>query len=196
VAGSTLPTNLLNTGQCSGFRIDSIAQIVPRGAVRFVLTSGPGVDSLVIATLPRLPDAQWGYTYSRLLQGACGTSTYTWSLDSGALPPGMALSGAGVVSGPPVDTGTYTFAARVKSGTDSARRVFTLRVGEPVLPLQVVLALGFQGPQPASDNQRRYLDLQGNGNGTFDIGDVLRWLARTGNPAASAVPMRQGGRRH
>jgi M6 family metalloprotease-like protein len=196
VAGSTLPTNLLNTGQCSGFRIDSIAQIVPGGAVRFVLTSGPGVDSLVIATLPRLPDAQWGYTYSRLLQGACGTSTYTWSLDSGALPPGLALSGAGVVSGPAVDTGTYTFAARVKSGTDSARRVFTLRVGEPVLPLQVVLALGFQGPQPASDNQRRYLDLQGNGNGTFDIGDVLRWLARTGNPAASAVPMRQGGRRH
>jgi M6 family metalloprotease-like protein len=195
VAGSTVPTNLLNTGACPGFRIDSIAQLVPRGAVRFVLNSGPGVDSLVIATSPRLPDAQWGYTYSVPLKGACVTSALTWSPDSGAPPPGIALSAAGLVSGPPGDTGTYTFAAKVKSGTDSARRVFTLHVREPVLTLQQVLTVGFQGPQPASDDQRRYLDLQGNGNGTLDIGDVLRWLARTGNPAASAaVPPRSGRR--
>ena len=195
VAGSTVPTNLLNTGACAGFRIDSIAQIVPRGAVRFVLTSGPGVDSLVIATSPRLRDAEWGYTYNLPLKGACATSALTWSLDSGAPPPGITLSAAGVVNGPPLDTGTYTFAAKLKSGTDSARRVFTLRVREPVLTLQQVLTIGFQGPQPANDDQRRYLDLQGNGNGTIDIADVLRWLARTGNPAASATVMARAGRR-
>ena len=195
LAGSTVPTNLLNTGACSGFRIDSIAQIVPSGAVRFVLTSGAGVDSLVIATAPRLPDAQWGYTYSLPLKSACGTGALSWSLDSGGPPAGTGLSAAGVVNGPPVDTGTYAFAAKLKSGTDSARRVFTLRVREPVLTLQQVLTVGFQGPQPASDDQRRYLDLQGNGNGTFDIGDVLRWLARTGNPAASAALPPRAGRR-
>ena len=195
VAGSSVPANLLNTGACSGFRIDSIAQIVPSGAVRFVLTSGAGVDSLVIATAPRLPNAQWGYTYSLPLKSACGTGALSWSLDSGGPPPGTGLSAAGVVTGPPADTGTYTFAAKLKSGTDSARRVFTLRVREPVLTLQQVLTLGFQGPQPASDDQRRYLDLQGNGNGSFDIGDVLRWLARTGNPAASAALPPRAGRR-
>ena len=195
VAGSSVPANLLNTGACSGFRIDSIAQIVPSGAVRFVLTSGAGVDSLVIATAPRLPNAQWGYTYSLPLKSACGTGALSWSLDSGGPPPGTGLSAAGVVTGPPADTGTYTFAAKLKSGTDSARRVFTLRVREPVLTLQQVLTVGFQGPQPASDDQRRYLDLQGNGNGSFDIGDVLRWLARTGNPAASAALPPRAGRR-
>src|SRR5439155_534871 len=133
---------------CAGFRIDSIAQIVPSGAVRFVLTSGAGVDSLVIATAPRLPNAQWGYTYSLPLKSACGTGALSWSLDSGGPPPGTGLSAAGVVTGPPADTGTYTFAAKLKSGTDSARRVFTLRVREPVLTLQQVLTVGFQGPQP------------------------------------------------
>src|SRR3989442_442416 len=121
VAGSSVPANLLNTGACSGFRIDSIAQIVPSGAVRFVLTSGAGVDSLVIATAPRLPDAQWGYTYSLPLKSACGTGALTWSLDSGGPPPGTGGSAAGVVRGPPADTGTYTFAAKLKAGADSAR---------------------------------------------------------------------------
>src|SRR5581483_3293822 len=74
----------------------------------------------------------------------------------------------------------------VTSGATSAQRTFTVRITEPVLTKQQVLALAFQGPQPPSDNLRSYLDLQGNKNGTFDIGDVLRWLVRTGNASAPA----------
>ena len=53
-----------------------------------------------------------------------------------------------------------------------------------------------QGPVPvAGDDRRRYLDLQGNKNGTFDIGDLARWLARTGNGAAPGTTARASGRR-
>jgi len=69
----------------------------------------------------------------------------------------------------------------------------TLQVVEPVLTLKQALNVGFQGPASASDDQRRYLDLQGNRNGTFDLGDLLRWLSRTGNLSAPAPSTRVSG---
>ena len=58
-----------------------------------------------------------------------------------------------------------------------------------------MLNLEFQGQVPAIDDQTRYLDLQGNHNNSFDIGDFLRWLVRTGQvpapgPAVTAARAR------
>jgi hypothetical protein len=117
------------------------------------------------------------------LSAACGAGTYTWTVTSGTPPPGLALSQGGVLSRWPTDTGTYTFQVSVTDGTQTAVRGMTLHVGEPSLTLQQVASLEFQGPTPANDDQRRYLDLQGNRNNTFDIGDFLRWLGRTGQVA-------------
>ena len=190
----TNPNTALNSGACPGVGIDSISQVLPNDVMRFVLRLGG--DSLAVATAPRLGAAQWGYSYSMTLAAACGAGSYTWAPpDSGALPPGLALAATGVVSGAPTDTGTFTFRVSVTDGTQTARRSLTLRVVEPTLAMQQVLALGFQGSAPASDDRRRYLDLQGNANGTFDIGDVARWLARTGNGAAPGAAARPSGRR-
>src|SRR5438094_1394098 len=190
----TNPNTALNSGACPGVGIDSISQVLPNDVMRFVLRLGG--DSLAVATAPRLGAAQWGYSYSMTLAAACGAGSYTWAPpDSGALPPGLALAATGVVSGAPTDTGTFTFRVSVTDGTQTARRSLTLQVVEPTLALQQVLALGFQGSAPASDDRRRYLDLQGNANGTFDIGDVARWLARTGNGAAPGAAARPSGRR-
>jgi hypothetical protein len=79
----------------------------------------------------------------------------------------------------------------VTSGAQTARRVMSLRVTEPTLTLTQVLTLAFQGPATATDDQRRYLNVQGNANGGFDIGDVLRWLQRTGNLAAMGLVMQR-----
>jgi len=59
--------------------------------------------------------------------------------------------------------------------------------------LPQALNVGFQGPAPASDDQRRYLDLQGNNDGTFDVGDLLKWLSRTGNLSAAVALTRAPG---
>ena len=190
----TTPNTALNSGACPGVGIDSITQVVPNGALRFVLRLGG--DSLAVATAPRLVAAQWGYSYSLTLAAACGTGSYSWAgPDSGAAPPGLTVSPTGVLSGAPTDTGKFTFRVSVTDGTQTARRTLTLHVVEPTLTMQQVLDLGFLGPAPAGDDRRRYLDLQGNANGTFDIGDVARWLARTGNGAAPGATARTAGRR-
>jgi len=191
LAISTLPSNVLNTGACSGFRVDTISQLGTNGPVRFVLILG---DSLSVTTAPRLPGGMWGYSYSTGLNAACGAGSYTWVVDSAAPPPGMVLSSAGVLSGPPTDTGTYLFRVSATDGAQTSQRTMTLRVAEPSLTLRQVLNVAFPGPLPASDDQRRYLDLQGNGNGALDIGDVLRWLQRTGNVGAVARLRLTGGR--
>jgi immune inhibitor A len=185
LSSTSVPNDVLNSGVCSGVRVDSIVQAVPNSTMRFVLGLA-GAEPVAITTAAALPGGLWGYFYALTLGAACGSGTYTWAVDSGAPPPGVTLSSAGALQGAPADTGSYSFRATVTSGATSARRTFTVRITEPVLTKQQVLALAFQGPQPPSDNLRSYLDLQGNKNGTFDIGDVLRWLVRTGNVPAPA----------
>jgi M6 family metalloprotease-like protein len=183
---STVPSDGLNSGACPGFSLDTISQLAPNGAVRVVLNTGP--QSLAVTTAPLLPGGLWGYAYNTVLSAACGGGTYTWSI-SGTPPSGLSLSQGGVLSGWPTDTGTSTFQVSVTDGTQTTGRGMTLHVLEPSLTLQEVLSLEFQGPGPANDDQRRYLDLQGNRNNTFDIGDFLRWLGRTGQVAPAQAPV-------
>jgi immune inhibitor A len=186
---ATLPSDGLNSAGCPGFSLDTISQVVPNGAVRFVLNTG--AQSLSVTTPPLLPGGQWGYAYNTVLNAACGAGSYTWTVapGGGAPPPGLTLSQGGVLAGWPTDTGTYTFQVKVTDGTQTVTRGMTVHVVEPTLTLQQVVNLEFQGPVPANDDQTRYLDLQGNNNNTFDIGDFLRWLGRTGHaaPAGTAV---------
>ncbi len=187
---TTLPSDGLNSAGCPGFSLDTISQVVPNGAVRFVLNTSP--QSLAVTTAPRLAAGQWGYSYNTVLSAACGGGTYGWSVTAGTPPPGLSLSPGGVLSGWPTDTGAYTFQVSVTDGTQTAARGMTLHVGEPSLTLQQVVNLEFQGPAAANGDQTRYLDLQGNRNDMFDIGDFLRWLVRTGQvaPAGPAVTAR------
>jgi len=53
-----------------------------------------------------------GVAYSQALSTTDGTSPYTYSIISGSLPGGLALSTAGVISGTPTAVGTFTFDVR------------------------------------------------------------------------------------
>src|SRR5208337_649729 len=54
--------------------------------------------NLTITTAATLPSGNVGDTYSQTLAANGGTSPYGWSLIGGALPAGLTLSGAGVIS--------------------------------------------------------------------------------------------------
>ena len=90
----------------------------------------------VVATNPftfstsGLPAASVGVPYSGALVVSGGTGPYTWSLASGSLPPGLAVSGQGLISGTPTQAGTFGFTMRVNDTTGaSADGVVVLDVG-------------------------------------------------------------------
>ena len=67
--------------------------------------SGPvGIAAVPIVTVTTpspLPDAGVGAAYNQALAATGGTGPYTWALATGALPAGLSISSAGVVSGTP-----------------------------------------------------------------------------------------------
>jgi hypothetical protein len=72
---------------------------------------------LSISTMSPLASAALNTAYNVTLVATGGTTPYAWSLISGNLPSGLALSSAGVISGTPTASGTFNFTVRA---TDSA----------------------------------------------------------------------------
>ena len=67
---------------------------------------------------PRLPGSAVGYPFVAGLSASGGTGALTWSLAEGTLPPGLSLDpGTGVISGTPVEVGSWSFTLEV---TDQA----------------------------------------------------------------------------
>jgi hypothetical protein len=62
------------------------------------------VSAALSITTSSLPNATAGAFYSTTLASTGGTGTPTWSVSSGALPAGLNLSSAGVISGTPTAT--------------------------------------------------------------------------------------------
>ncbi len=95
----------------------------------------------VIAT-GNLPDATVGVVYTSVFAVTNGKAPFEWSLTSGALPVGIALSGDGRLGGAATQSGTYSFSIRV---TDSLGRVdgkfLTIKVR---VPAPVVLAADYR----------------------------------------------------
>ncbi|HXA50752.1 MAG TPA: Ig domain-containing protein, partial [Candidatus Acidoferrum sp.] len=67
--------------------------------------------------------------YSRQLSACC--TAVTWTTVGGTLPPGLTLSGSGLLSGTPTASGAYTFTAKATDNGNAANfglRVFTIVV--------------------------------------------------------------------
>ena len=92
-----------------------------------------------------------GSTYATQLSASGGTPGYTWSLASGSLPGGLALSSAGVISGTPTASGTFTFVVQAKDSgspaqTASANESITVNAGSSKLTITTTsLAAGKGG---------------------------------------------------
>ena len=83
-----------------------------------------------------LPAVVVGSTYSQPLTMLGGTASYTWSLASGSLPPGIQMSpSTGTISGQPTGTGTFPFTVLLTDSTGAtAQRSLTIQVN-PTLSL-------------------------------------------------------------
>jgi hypothetical protein len=96
---------------------------------QFSITIVPGINILQNALNPRVTFLNKPYPGFQLsASGASGSST--WSLKSGALPPGMSVASNGVVSGTPTAAGDFTFTVQVTDGGRSDSETYTLTVVE------------------------------------------------------------------
>ncbi|WP_035226329.1 Calx-beta domain-containing protein [Paracidovorax oryzae] len=96
-------------------------------------------DAVVTISPASLPAATAGTNYSQTLGANGGTAPYTFAVTAGALPAGLGLSSAGVLSGTPTASGSFSFTV---TATDSrnvnpatGNRAYTLTVAAPVLTL-------------------------------------------------------------
>ena len=81
------------------------------------------IPALVVAT-SSLPVGAIGSGYSSGLAASGGTGAYSWTLIGGALPVGLSLSSAGVISGTPGGpAGTYTFTVLVTDSGNPSQSV-------------------------------------------------------------------------
>lgn len=79
-----------------------------------------------------LPHGEVGLTYSASFTPSGVGSTYTFSVLSGTLPPGLTLSTGGVVSGTPTSAGTFTFVVRLNSMQSDLDQTVTVTIYAPL----------------------------------------------------------------
>jgi len=84
-----------------------------------------------------LPNGTVGSAYSQTLNATGGTAPYTWSLDSGVMPPGLSLSAStGGITGLPTTAGTYDATYKVTDNTSATdTRNLPMTVGKGTLVL-------------------------------------------------------------
>lgn len=136
-----------------------------------------------------------GKPYADTLRTTGGTGVNSWQWLSGALPPGLTLPADGRITGIPTATGSFTFTARVISGAQQQQRQFSVTITAPTLATAAVVNRLLTGSGSLSTDDLKYLDLLGNNNNGFDVGDFLAWVLATGaTPAPPAIIARKGDR--
>ncbi len=80
-----------------------------------------------------LADGVVGKAYSHTLE-AEGSVPMAWSLATGRLPEGLALSGEGVISGTPASVGTFVFTVQAGNGYGTDTAQLTLRIAAADVP--------------------------------------------------------------
>lgn len=129
------------------------------------------------------PGPVMGTSYSHTLTATGGTGSYNWQVVDGALPDGLALGTAGAISGILSKTGNFSAIARVTSGSQTADVVVALAVTAPALATADVVSQILGTRSPLSADALKYLDLLGNNNASFDVGDFLAWVNARGAQA-------------
>jgi sugar lactone lactonase YvrE len=95
-----------------------------------------------------LPRGDAGSPYFQTLSAVGGAAPYTWSIVSGALPAGLSLSSAGVISGTPTTAGSSTFTVTVTDSStppQTASQNLTINVVVPLTITTTNLPAGTTG---------------------------------------------------
>lgn len=128
-----------------------------------------------------------GASYADTLSATGGTSQARWRLISGKLPDGLALDTlTATISGVPAKAGAFAFVVSATSGTLVVNKGLAISATAPAIQATGVLDQ-LLGSGSMTANELRYLDMVGNNNSRFDVGDVRGWLIATSQMSVSGV---------
>jgi hypothetical protein len=161
VIGGALPQglSLSSTGTISGTPTLAgtstfTVRVVDSGSPAQSATRNLAITILPVITPTTVPNATVGVPYpTQTLAASPGvTAPLTWSLSSGALPPGITLSGSGVIDGTPTTSGTFNFTVGMSDSSTpqlTASRAYTIAVQPPLTITTTSLPAGTVGnPYP------------------------------------------------
>ena len=190
-AGLSLSTGGVITGKATatgavGFTVKVTDSASNTATGSFSITIDAGVS---ITTPLALPTGYVGGNYSKTLAATGGSGTgYTWSITGGsALPSGLTLSAAGVLSGKPTTTGTPSFNITVTDSVqNSASAAFSMTVAAGVtIATPATLTGGYQGAVYTGATLAAV-----GGSGT---GYTWAWAAAGGSAIPAGLNLSAGG---
>ncbi len=82
-----------------------------------------------------LPDGNVGVSYNQRIEASGGNLIYIFQISSGALPPGLALSTAGFISGTPTTMGVFSFGVVAHCSNCWDIRQYTINVSCPTITM-------------------------------------------------------------
>ncbi len=149
ITAGALPAgmSLSSTGTLSGtptaggtfnFTVRATDQNSFSGSLAYSLVISPPTMNILPTTVPpALVAAAYG---SLNFTTSGGTAPYTYALTAGALPAGMSVSSAGVLSGTPTAGGTFNFTVRATdsstgTGPYNSARAYSFTVNAPTITL-------------------------------------------------------------
>jgi hypothetical protein len=127
---------LLNLGnyQCPNNQTITIANT--NGLANFAVQTNVNVGGTLQVTTAALPNGTVGVPYDQQLtaDGGNPSPSYSWSVYSGSLLPGLSLDGGGTIQGTPTLNGTNKFTVQVSDNNGStATQALTLTIYSGVL---------------------------------------------------------------
>ncbi|MEI9973752.1 MAG: putative Ig domain-containing protein [Ignavibacteriota bacterium] len=142
------------------------------GSLNFNLTINPAPS---ISANP-LQACTAGTSCSRTLSGSGGTAPLAWSLSTGALPAGMSLSAAGVISGTPAAVAFPTTATFTVALTDSVTASTTQQFSLVVNPAIVITPATLPATTSGIAYPQTLTATGGTGSIAFSATGLPAWL--------------------
>ena len=138
--------------------------------------STPAPVPLNITSSSPLTGGQTGTAYVQTLTATGGTPPYSWTVNSGTLPSGLALSAAGAFSGTPTTPGTYSFTVQV---TDSANATVS-----QTFQITITGSTSAGGMSPTANTYHVFPQFA---DGVLSDGSFYRTTLMISNPSATAA---------
>jgi hypothetical protein len=132
-----------------------------------------------------------GAPYSSAVTATGGVGSYTFTLLSGSLPPGLTLSSNGTISGTPTATGTYSYVVQVTDSQGNTAQ--TTGCSIKVYPAIAANCAGITAVQGAAIAPVTITAIGGSGTGyTFSANGLPSGLTMSANGTISGTPTVSG----